>query len=252
MLYIFHGNESEKSREKAHSLINSLRTKRPDAAFIRIEADQWNSEMIKSHLESQGLFSNKYIVFLDRISEKTEARDEMMELLGDMKESPNIFIVLEGAVKADLKKAFDKYAEKVVESEKPLAGDKFSQSGGSSKKEFNVFALGDAVGSRDAFKAWSLYREAVDGGLEAENILGTLFWQVKSMALAHTTASASESGLNPFVYSKSKKYASNYSNEELQGLLTRLIVLYHDGHRGMFDVELAIERTLLMCGKRSV
>jgi DNA polymerase III delta subunit len=245
MLYIFHGSETDRSREKAHSLINSLRTKKPDAAFIRIEADQWNAEMVKSHLESQGLFSNKYIVFLNRISEKTEARDEMTDLLPDMKESPNIFIVLEGEVKADLRKAFDKNAEKVVESEKAAKEKSFS-----TKKDFNVFALGDAVGSRVAFKAWSLYREAVDGGIEAENILGTLFWQVKSMTLAHNASSAGETGLNPFVFSKSKKYAGNYTESELQKLLTDLIVLYHDGHRGMFDMEMRVERLLLETGKR--
>jgi len=64
--------------------------------------------MIKSHLEGQGLFSNKYIVFLDRVTEKAEARDGLLDLLPEMKTSANIFIVLEGAVKAELKKAFDK------------------------------------------------------------------------------------------------------------------------------------------------
>ncbi len=240
MLYIFHGSELDKSREKAHSLISSLRTKKPDAAYIPIEADEWNLEMVKSHVESQGLFSNKYIVFLDRISEKAEARDEMTDLLSDMKESPNIFIVLEGAVKADLKKAFAAHAEKVVESEKVSKAESFS-----TKKEFNVFALGDAVGSRDPFKAWSLYREAVDGGLEAENVLGTLFWQVKSMVLARSAVSAAETGLNPFVFSKSKKYAGNYSGEELSGLLSQLIMIYHDAHRGMCDAELSTERLML-------
>jgi DNA polymerase III delta subunit len=245
MLYVFHGSEIDISRTKAHSLLNSLRTKKPDAAFIRVEADEWNTEMVKSHLESQGLFSNKYIVFLDRVTEKAEARDGLLELLPDMKESPNIFIVLEGAVKAELKKAFDKHAEKIVESEK-AAASKFQ-----AKKEFNVFALADAVGSRDVFKSWSIYREAVDNGLEAESILGTLFWQVKSMALARGATSADETGLNPFVFSKSKKYASNFSEQELQKLLTDLIVVYHDGHRGMFNVELRIERLLLGSGKRS-
>jgi DNA polymerase III delta subunit len=239
MLYIFHGSEIDTSREKAHSLLNSLRTKKPDAAFIRVEADQWNTEMVRSHLESQGLFSNKYIVFLDRVTEKAEARDGLLELLSEMKTSPNIFIVLEGVVKAELKKAFAANAEKVVESEKP-ASSKFE-----AKKEFNVFALADAVGSRDAYKSWSIYREAVDSGMEAEAIIGTLFWQVKSLKLVQGASSAAETGLNPFVFSKSKKYAGNFSKDEIDLLLNKLITIYHDAHRGVVDAELATERLML-------
>ncbi len=252
MLYIFHGSEIDLSHHKAHTLVNSLRTKKPDAAFIKVEADEWDGEMIKSHLESQGLFSNKYILFLDRVTEKAEARDEFLDLLPDMKASPNIFIVLEGSVKADLKKAFDKYADKVVESEQVVTTKSYGGGSGAvgSKKEFNIFALADAVGSRDAFKAWSIYREAVDGGMESESILGTLFWQVKSMVLARDASSAGETGLNPFVFSKSKKYAAAYSEEELGKLLAKLITLYHEGHRGMVDLELGIERLLLSSGKR--
>jgi DNA polymerase III delta subunit len=244
MLYIFHGSEIDKSREKAHSLLNSLRTKKPNAAFIRIEADQWDTEMVKSHLESQGLFSNKYIVFLDRVTEKTEAKDGLLDLMEGMKESPNIFILLEGAVKAELKKAFDKYAEKVVESSAvKTAAEKFE------KGDFNVFALADALGSRDVFKSWSIYREAVDKGIEAESILGTLFWQVKSMVLAKNAGSGGDTGLSPFVFSKSKRYAGNFTDAELKKLMTHLIVLYHDGHRGIRNLELGIERLLLASGK---
>jgi DNA polymerase III delta subunit len=239
MLYIFYGSEIDKSREKAHTLLNSLRTKKPDAAYIKVESDEWDTELVRSHIESQGLFSNKYIVFLDRVSERPEARDGLLELLPDMKESPNIFIVLEGAVKAELKKTFDKHAEKVVESEKP-ASSKFE-----AKKEFNIFALADALGSRDAFKSWSIYRAAVDSGMEAEAILGTLFWQVKSLKLAQNASSAAETGLNPFVFSKSKKYSGNFSKEEIDALMNKLITIYHDAHRGIVDAELSTERLLL-------
>ncbi len=201
--------------------------------------------MIKSHLESQGLFSNKYIVFLDRVTEKTDAREQLPDILAEMKESSNIFIVLEGAVKADLKKAFDKDADKVVESEKPVAEKTFGR-----KDDFNVFALADAIGARDPFKSWFLYREAVDGGIEAENILGTLFWQVKSMSLARNATSAAETGLNPFVFSKSKKYAGNFSDTELHDLLTQLIGIYHDAHRGILSAELSTERVMLRIGNK--
>jgi DNA polymerase III delta subunit len=154
-----------------------------------------------------------------------------------MKESNNIFIISEGKVNAELKKVFEKFGDKVVLSD-GVEKKNFS-------KEFNIFSLADAIGARDRFKAWSIYREAVGNGLESESILGTIFWQIKVMILASGTKSAAEAGLNPFVYSKAKKGAGNYKEGELNNLLEQVIVLYHDGHRGLVDLELGIEKMML-------
>lgn len=243
MLYIFHGSDITKGVEKSHALIASLRTKRPDAAFESISAENWSLSIVEGHLGGQGLFSGKYIVFLDRVTESQyetdEVRNQLVEFLAVMQESPNIFIILEGKVNAELKKVFDKHAEKVVTSDLP-ATDKWAF-----EKKFNIFSLADAVGNRESFKAWSIYRQAIDNGIEVESIAGTLFWQVKSMMLASNASSATEAGLNPFVFGKTKKAASNYSSQEMQDLLGKIITIYHDGHRGMNNLELAFEKLLL-------
>jgi DNA polymerase III delta subunit len=242
MLYVFHGPDTTSGLKKARTLIDSLRAKKPDAAYETIDADHWNSSILEGHLGGQGLFSNKYIVFLNRVTENAEAKEQLGDFAEAMNESSNIFIVLEGKVLADLKKKFEKYAEKVVENElKEVKGAE----GVFKREEFKVFSLADALGARDSFKIWSLYRQAVDSGIEPEGILGTLFWQVKSMIVAAKASGASESGLNPFVYGKSKRYAANYSEEELRNLLDKIITLYHDGHRGLTDLELGIEQMLL-------
>jgi DNA polymerase III delta subunit len=243
MLYVFHGPLIDASVKKALALVESLRTKRPDAAFIRIEAKEWSPQAIEGHLGGQGLFSSKYIVLLDRVTENAEAKEQLADLASSLQESQNIFIVLEGKLNAELKKAFEKHAEKAVVSEEAVA------KGWPPKGEFNIFALADALGTRDALKAWTIYRQAIDSGLEPENIIGTLFWQSKSMALAAPAKTGGESGLSPFVFSKSKKYAANYSAQEIAGLNGRLIKLYHDGHRGIVDLEHAVERLLLGIGR---
>ncbi len=222
MLYIFHGTNSIASSNKAHVLVNSLRTKKIDAAFLEIDADNWSSEIIKEHAGGQGLFSSKSIVLLNRVTESAGAKEGLPDLLEIMNESENIFIVLEGKVLVDLKRAFEKYAEKIVVSDVVE---------GAPKKEFNIFALGDAVSSRNHFKAWLIYRQAIESGAVPEGIVGTLFWKIKTMLV---TAGAS-------------KTAGNYSKDELSSLMEKLIVMYHDGHRGMCDMELAIERLLLTC-----
>ena len=203
-------------------LINSLRTKKVDAAFLEVDADNWSSAIIEEHAGGQGLFSSKSIVFLNRVTENADAKENLPEFLELMKESANVFIILEGKVLVDLKRAFEKYAEKIVVSD---------VAEGVPKKEFNIFALGDAVSTRNHFKAWLIYRQAIESGAVPEGIVGTLFWKIKTMLVA---AGAS-------------KTAGNYSKDELQSFLEKLIVLYHDGHRGMCDMELAIERLLLTC-----
>lgn len=241
MLYLFHGTDTTTAVKKSLALIGSLRTKRPDATFVRIEASDWSSSVIQEHLGGQGLFSNKYIIFLDRVSEKTEGKEGLLEFIPAMQESTNIFIVLEGKLNIELKKAFEKSAEKIVVCDKQEAK---GWKGGNSE-DFNIFALADAVGNRDQFKAWMIYRQAVDAGMEGEAIIGTLFWQVKSMILARDGKSASETGLSPFVFSKAKKQAQNYSEGELRELSQRFITIYHDGHRGMVDIELGVEKMML-------
>lgn len=237
MLYIFYGSNISASGDKARSLCNSLKIKRPDAAFVEINSDNWHPTVIEGHLGGQGLFSSKYIVYLNRLGEKSEAEERIIAYMPAMKESDNIFILLEGKVKADLKKALDANGDKVVVTDE-VKKSFFDQ-------EFNIFSLADAVGARNSLKAWAIYREAIGRGLEAESIVGTVFWQLKSMAVAAKSKSAGESGLSPFVYAKSKKYSGNYSSIELKDLLGEVIVLYHDGHRGVVDIELGMERMLL-------
>jgi DNA polymerase III delta subunit len=253
MLYVFHGSDTHTTLTKATSLVASLRAKKPDASYVRVEAGQWTPSIIEEHLGGQGLFSNKYIIFLDRVTENAEAKEQLPEFIEALKESSNIFILLETKLNAELKKAVEKYAEKVVECGKEDkvgagAGGSFGNGAAGSfgkSDDFNVFALADALGSRDRFKAWSLFRQAIDAGVQPENISGTLFWQMKSMMLAREAKSAGEAGVSPFVFTKAKKHAGNYSKEELQNLATSLITIYHEGHRGRGDIELGLERMML-------
>ena len=227
MLYIFHGTDVSKSREKAHKLIDSLRAKKPDASYVPIDAGGWNMNIIKEHLGGQGLFSNKYIIFLDRVTENIEAKEGIADFLPAMNESSNIFVMLEGKVFAELKRDIEKHAEKVVVTDISVAA-KSSGGKGGAKGEFNVFALADAVAIRNRANSWTIYRQAVDRGIGPESILGTLFWKIKTMIIAGAG-----------------RGSTKYSKVELESLLTRLITLYHDGHRGMVDLELGTEKLLL-------
>jgi len=222
MLYIFYGTNTIVSSNKARVLINSLRTKKTDASFLEIDANNWSSAIVEEQAGGQGLFSSKSIVLLNRVTENAEAKESLSDFLEIMKKSQNIFIILEGKILVDLKRAFEKHAEKIVVSDITESAP---------KKEFNIFALGDAVSARNYFKAWLIYRQAIESGTAPEGIVGTLFWKIKTMIVSLGAS----------------KSSGNYSKDELFSLMERLIVLYHDGHRGMCDMELAIERLLLTC-----
>jgi len=48
-----------------------------------------------------------------------------------------------------------------------------------------------------------------------------------------------------FVYSKSKKFASNFNEDELDDLPMKLIRISHDARRGKHDFSIALERFIL-------
>ena len=74
-----------------------------------------------------------------------------------------------------------------------------------------------------------------------EEILNILFWQVKSMLLAHYSKTAQESGLNPFVFRKAFQFQKNYSELELRGLSKKIIILHHNVRRGIGDLTTSLE-----------
>src|SRR5690606_30892279 len=98
-----------------------------------------------------------------------------------------------------------------------------SSSESKTKSDFNIFALADALRVKDSKKLWLLLQEARASGQEAEAIFGTLWWQVKAIVLAGTSASANEAGLKPFVYSRAKSAA--IKTEEAQSLLRQMVHL---------------------------
>lgn len=233
MIYLLHGTGEHEAREKLHGLLASLFKKRPDASYFHITDEDEHS--IEELIGSQGLFEQKYIVVYDHLLVDTEKKKEYVKELKAFKESPHVFIFLEGKLDAKTKASFEKHAEKVQE---------FTSS--EIKKEaFNVFSLTDALGRRDRKALWTLYQKAQRENVSYEEIHGILFWQVKSLLLAQSGKTAGEAGLNPFVFRKSLGFVKNFTKEELTSMSSRLVRISHDAHRGMCDFGTTLERFIL-------
>lgn len=242
MLYLIYGTDTDRAREKSHALFDALKAKKPDASSGIVRAEDMTPERIEEMTQTQGLFENKQIILMDRTLETPEVRDIVVDRLDGFKESPNIFIFCEGKLTKEVLKKIEKRAEKVTEYALAEAGE---GGGASSKKDNGFFALADALGSRDKKSFWVLIRRALEDDAAPEELHGILFWQAKNMALAARTASASEAGLNPFVYGKAKRFAANFKEGEVDGLISKLVNMYHEAHRGTVDFSVELEKLAL-------
>jgi DNA polymerase III delta subunit len=183
---------------------------------------------------SQGLFERKFIVFADRLSEKVSDAEIILGEIPLIAESDNVFVFLEGSLKADILKVFKKYSNQVQNFEKV-----------EKKERFNSFSLADALGERNKEKLWILYRKALGSGLSPEELHGTLFWQAKTMRAVSLVQTASEAGLKPFSWTKAKSALKNWKESELRDLTSDLVSIYHNSRRGKHDLETALERLIL-------
>lgn len=216
MIYFFYGTDIDKARTKAHDLIDSLLNKKPDASFFKIDSETFTPSQVNEYVESQGLFASKYIVFLDRLCEKKEVKEEFVDLLKTIQESENIFIILEGkldkATAGKIEKKAEKFVNFTLEEEAP-------------KPVYNAFALADAVGKRNKKEAWMLYRKAIDKGEAPEALHGMIFWKIKSIILSG--------------------FGGDWKKEELLKTLDELVILYHNARRGKHELETCLEAWLL-------
>src|SRR3989344_454072 len=146
MIYLFYGKDTEKSRVKAHELIDSLLKKKPDASFFKFDTESFDMEKLEEYIGGQGLFSNKYIFFLDRLCENKEIKEQFIEKLKEIKESENIFIILEGKIDKVTSTKIEKKSEKFINSdltEKDIAEKN------NKKEELNIFEIGNALAKRN-------------------------------------------------------------------------------------------------------
>ncbi len=219
MLYLLHGTDFEKVREKANSLQQDLLKKKPNASIFRFNAENFNQFQLEELITAQGLFENKYIVILDRVIENEEAKEFILKSLNNLKESSHIFIILQ----QKLDKASLTRIEKQAEKAQAFSADP-SIKLGAGKEKFNIFSLTFALEYRDKRKLWILYQTARKNAVP-EEIHGILWWKVKNMILSGK--------------------AGKYSADELKKIAFTLVSIYHDAHRGLFEFDLALERFIL-------
>lgn len=232
MLYVLYGTNREKVRDESHKMLSALRKKRPSAEVFRLSDEQETLSRLVELLESVGLFEHKHIVMLDYVLQYERVRELIASRLEDIVQSPHVFVLLDEAFDAKMKKLLEKNANEMREFD------------GKEKKEgrFNVFSIADAVARKNRKEAWVALLQALSEGIAPEEIHGVLWWQVKTLLLVFR---GDTDGLKPFAVTKARGALKNFSESEINALLKKLLSMYHDARAGGPSLDIALEQFVL-------
>lgn len=248
MIYLLHGTDTQKSRNKLHELVGVMMKKKPDAGHLRMSDEDFDPSKLDELAGASGLFASKVIVEMDKVLQNKEAKEIILDKIKEIKESENIFIFLEGKLDKKSLEKFEKNSEKIQIFGKEPEGRIFGvgeEGKNFNINDFNIFAVGDAFGRRDRKGLWVLYQKANRRDIPVEEIHGLISWQARSMLIAMNAKGASDSGLKPFVFQKSSGFARNFKKEELENLSLKLAFIYHDARRGKMELGSALEKFIL-------
>lgn len=228
MLRVFYGNDAVASRKEAFAAAHDAH-----AVPLVIDAESYAPGVCREAVGSVSLFGDTPACILDTPSADDAFFAEVDALLEDMQSSAKLFIVIEGPLLAAQKKRYERYAESCSAYTKE------------SSERFNVFGMADALARKDKKSLWLMLQDAKQAGLSGEEIIGTLWWQLKSLRIAAKTKTAAEGGMKDFPYNKAKRSLAAFKEGELSAISRSLLAVYHDGHIGVRDIDLSLERWVL-------
>ncbi len=231
MLEVFCGSDVVKVRESAFQRIDEVVKK--GFSLNLIDSDSFQEGVLKDAVGATSLFGKPELYVLDTPGQSKDFQSEVENLIPAMAESYNQFILIEGKLLASQKKKLAKVDTNIEEFN------------AASTSNFNPFSLAEALARRDKKTLWILLNESNRAGMKIEETIGILWWQMKSLLLASRTQSAGEAGMKDFPYRKAKQALSRFKEGEVEKLSESLLLLYHQGHAGEVETDLALERWVL-------
>lgn len=230
MLHVFFGTDVVGVRKAAHDFLSG---QAGGGASTAITAETYVPGIFADLAESSSLFGEKQLVLIDTPSELAEMKEAVWDMLPQLASSANTFVLIEGKLLAADQKKFKTHAASMEEFHETKV------------EAFNMFGLADALANKDKKTLWILLTRAKQNGQSAEQIIGILFWQLKALRLAQVTKSAEEAGQKPFVWNKARRALVKFKEGELAAHSRELLSIYHDGHLGKRDADIALEEWVL-------
>lgn len=232
MLYVYYGSGEEAVRAAAYAKLAAL-TAETTSHIHRLEPDTYEVGQVIHASQGVALFGGPQVYLIDTPSLREEFFAEVSVEVAALAASIHHFVIIEGPLTVALKKDLATAATLMTEYKSE------------SKERFDTFTMADALAKKDKRTLWILLQEASREGLPAEEIIGVLWWQLKTMRLALLTKTAAEAGVKEFPYNKAKRSLTNFKPGELANLSHSLLLLYHDGHTGKCDINVALEEWVL-------
>ncbi len=235
MLIVYFGNDGVKMRRAATTLVGEYQ----EQHFLRndLDGNNWEVGAIPLAIGNTSLFAEKQLYLLDSTAmNKTEGQDFLKEVetnLDGMHTSDNIFLWLTSNLSAASKKSLASLSITTTEFKK------------TENKQPDVFAIARALARKDKKNLWLCFCATKDQGVAAEETIGILWWQLKTLQLAAHTKTAEEAGMKDYSYRQAKQALVNFKAGEIAELAAGLLAVYHEGHSGKKDIDLALEQWLL-------
>lgn len=170
MIYLFHGSDSARVRQKAFQWVEAARKKAPEAAYIRIPVEEVTPESLAAACAVSGLFFSKSLILVDDPFALKVSGEAVLSALADLAASPNPIAIVAPKLPAVIAKRIEGKAEKVfayAALEKKVRG-------------FNS-GLINALANRDGKMLWVELQKAERAGDVPEMLHGLLHWKARDL-----------------------------------------------------------------------
>lgn len=240
MLVVYYGEDVSLSREAAREHVKKD-VERENSRLFSFDIDTYTEAEVGHLKESQPLFGGKNTILLTEVLESDVVKK------GDVEEfaaSSNLFVAACGDLSPERIEALKKDGARLKKIEIPKKAPEVNS------RDFNVFALTDALLARDRKRGWLLFHEALLGGIAAQEILFKYLWAIKGvMAAKFAQGEMAAFGFAGYPATKSLQAAGKYTGDELRRMYAALTKIYHEnvgeGEAKTEDLEIALESFIL-------
>jgi len=218
MIYFFTGNNHKELIQKKQDLIKALQTKQPGASVVQVDSEEITADFIEGLFETQGLFLDKQIVSFGQVCEEKDQWAVLKKNLKDFAEREDIIIWSEIHTKvlAPLKKKIEeikKLSQKTVELNKAKES--------SNEQSPELFTFAGQFFTLPKKNLWVAFQKVRDEVTDGDVPLNMLLWQTRAI-LQSRASNAEDSGLKPFVYSKSRVLLDRRGEKDIKNTLVEL------------------------------
>jgi hypothetical protein len=173
MIYLFYGNDVERTRRNAFEWVAAARAKEPNLAYAHFSGSEITEGALEDAALSGGLFVKRLLIVIDNPFQEESSAILFNEHLDALADSDNAIIVLEPKLAAAKAKKIIAKAKKVYVYNIPATPEK-------SERRFNS-NLVNTLATKNSEKLWLEINRALLEGDAPEMLHGLLHWKARDL-----------------------------------------------------------------------